>query len=328
MYDFHLADVAAFILERQAKLVALQFPDGLVTQAQQVIEELQRRTGASFIVLADPCFGACDVNLSYREYADALVHFGHAEIPALKIDPGVMFVEVSADHDVIDLVPAAAERLCARVGLVTTAQHLDKLESVKHALEKQGKKVFVGTGDKRIKHPGQVLGCNASAATAVAPNVDCYLYVGSGDFHPLAVSLATKKPVLVLDPFLRQVRDLEELKERILRQRHSAITQAKDAHFFGVLVSSKPGQRRYRLAHDLEGKLRLKGKKALVLIENNIDPETLMGYGVDAFVSTACPRLAIDDYLRFKKPIITPKELEVVLGERDWDDYEFDSILE
>ncbi|HTY46363.1 MAG TPA: diphthamide synthesis protein, partial [Methanomassiliicoccales archaeon] len=72
----------------------------------------------------------------------------------------------------------------------------------------------------------------------------------------------------------------------------------------------------------------LRGKKALVLIENSIDPETLMGYDVDAFVSTACPRLAIDDYLRFKKPIITPKELEIVLGERDWKDYEFDSILD
>jgi len=328
MYDFHLADVAAFILERQAKLVALQFPEGLVTHVQEVIDELQRRTGASFVVLADPCFGACDVNLSYREYADALIHFGHAEMPALKADHGVMFVEVSADYDVIDLIPTAAEKLCARVGLVTTAQHLNKLEAVKHSLEKQGKKVFVGIGDKRIRYPGQVLGCNASAATAVASNVDCFLYVGSGDFHPLAVALATKKPVLVLDPFMRQIRGLEELKERILRQRHGAIAQAKDAHFFGVLVSSKPGQRRSRLAHELEGKLRLRGKKALVLIENNIDPETLMGYDVDAFVSTACPRLAIDDYLRFKKPIITPKELEIVLGERDWKDYEFDSILE
>ncbi len=328
MYDFHLADVAAFILERQAKLVALQFPEGLVTHVQEVIDELQRRTGASFVVLADPCFGACDVNLAYREYADALVHFGHAEMPAVKSDPGVMFVEVSADYDVIDLIPDAATRLGARVGLVTTAQHLDKLEKVKHALEKQGKKVFVGSGDKRIKHPGQVLGCNASAATSIASNVDSFLYVGSGDFHPLAVSLATKKPVIVLDPFMRQVRDLEMLKEKIMRQRHGAIALAQEAHFFGVLVSSKPGQRRYQLAHDLEGKLRLKGKKALVLIENNINPESLMGYGVDAFVSTACPRLAIDDYLRFKKPIITPKELEVVLGERDWSDYEFDSILE
>jgi 2-(3-amino-3-carboxypropyl)histidine synthase len=328
MYDFHLADVAAFILERQAKLVALQFPEGLVTHVQDVVEELQRRTGASFVVLADPCFGACDVNLSYHEYADALVHFGHAEIPALKTDPGVMFVEVNADYDVLDLVPSAVERLCMRIGLVTTAQHLDKLEAVRHALEKQGKKVFVGKGDRRIKHPGQVLGCNASAATAIAPEVDCFLFVGSGDFHPLAVALATKKPVLVLDPFMRQVRDLEELRERILRQRHGAIAQASEAHFFGILVSSKPGQKRYQLAHELEGKLRLKGKKALVLIENNIDPESLMGYGVEAFVSTACPRLAIDDYLRFKKPIITPKELEVVLGERKWEDYEFDSILE
>jgi 2-(3-amino-3-carboxypropyl)histidine synthase len=48
---------------------------------------------------------------------------------------------------------------------------------------------------------------------------------------------------------------------------------------------------------------------------------------VDAFVSTACPRIAIDDALRYKKPILTPVELEVSLGIRRWDDYVFDSIL-
>jgi 2-(3-amino-3-carboxypropyl)histidine synthase len=52
-----------------------------------------------------------------------------------------------------------------------------------------------------------------------------------------------------------------------------------------------------------------------------------MAFQLDAFVSTACPRLAIDDYLRFRKPMLTPIELEVALGARKWDDYLFDSFL-
>ena len=47
---------------------------------------------------------------------------------------------------------------------------------------------------------------------------------------------------------------------------------------------------------------------------------------MDAFVSVACPRIAIDDYALHKKPIITPPELEIVLGERKWEDYAFDEI--
>jgi 2-(3-amino-3-carboxypropyl)histidine synthase len=52
-----------------------------------------------------------------------------------------------------------------------------------------------------------------------------------------------------------------------------------------------------------------------------------MAFKVDAFVSTACPRIAIDDALRYKRPMLTPIELEVALGVRAWEDYAFDSIL-
>ena len=42
---------------------------------------------------------------------------------------------------------------------------------------------------------------------------------------------------------------------------------------------------------------------------------------------TACPRIAIDDSAMYKKPVITPQELEIVLGLRDWDDYLMDEII-
>ena len=50
-------------------------------------------------------------------------------------------------------------------------------------------------------------------------------------------------------------------------------------------------------------------------------------YPVDVFVNTACPRIAIDDAVKYAKPMITPYELEVVLGEKKWEDgYKFDEI--
>ena len=326
MHDFRLSEVSDFIEMRKAKLVALQFPEGLISQARVVVEELERRTGARFIVLADACYGACDVNLDYRKYADVLIHFGHTEIPSLMNDEGVFFVEVRAEVDIFSILPEAEKRLNRNVGLITTAQHIDSIGAVADRLAKDGFRVEVGKGDGRIKHPGQLLGCNVSAARRVEPLVDCFLFIGSGDFHPLAVAMCTTKPVIILDPYMKAVRDVEELKERILRQRHGAIARAKEAISFGILVSSKPGQRRTELAERLKTLVESKGKRALLLVANNVDPDRLVAFDVDAYVSTSCPRLAIDDYMRYRKPILTPPELEIVLGEREWEGYAFDEI--
>ena len=59
---------------------------------------------------------------------------------------------------------------------------------------------------------------------------------------------------------------------------------------------------------------------------NELSPQNLMAYRVDAFISTACPRLAMDDSSRYDKPILTPTEAEVSLGLREWDNYAFDVI--
>jgi 2-(3-amino-3-carboxypropyl)histidine synthase len=63
-----------------------------------------------------------------------------------------------------------------------------------------------------------------------------------------------------------------------------------------------------------------------VFLFDEVIPEYLEGYGLDCYVSTACPRLAVDDYSRFKKPVITPPELEIALKEREWKDYGFDDF--
>lgn len=328
MIDFRLDVVSAFIESRRARLVALQLPEGLKVHALELAEELERRTGCRCIVLGDPCYGACDFSYDYARFADALVHFGHSEIPSLKADDNVLFVEVHLHYELGEVLSLALPRLKGRIGLVTTAQHVHQLEEARLWLEGKGKKVLIGRGDRRIRHPGQVLGCNVSAAKGVAAEVEQFVFLGSGDFHPLTVSLETGKEVIAIDPAMREVRDLAALREKVLRQRHAAILLARSGQSFVVLVSSKIGQRRVELAERLVGQLRERGKKAAIVVVDNVTPEQLLAYPADIFVSTACPRLAIDDYMRFRKPMVTPVELEVAMGLREWDDYVFDSILE
>jgi 2-(3-amino-3-carboxypropyl)histidine synthase len=69
------------------------------------------------------------------------------------------------------------------------------------------------------------------------------------------------------------------------------------------------------------------GKKAYLLYLNEITPDNLLAFRkLDAFVNTACPRISIDDAGKFKKPLLTPVEMEIVLGERAWEDYILDEI--
>ena len=58
----------------------------------------------------------------------------------------------------------------------------------------------------------------------------------------------------------------------------------------------------------------------------NFSPEIVDIHPADAFVCTACNCIAIDDAPRYKKPVLAPPELEIVLVLRKWANYEFDQL--
>ncbi len=112
-----------------------------------------------------------------------------------------------------------------------------------------------------------------------------------------------------------------------LRRRYAAIAKAKDAQKFGIIVSSKIGQKRWSLAKNLKKTIEKEGKRAYLIMTDNVVPENFY-YGVDAYVNTACPRLTYDDYSRFKKVVLSPIELLIALGIKDWSAFSFDEIVE
>ena len=175
---------------------------------------------------------------------------------------------------------------------------------------------------------GYAIPVRSSVATAAAVNddVEGFLFIGEGDFHPLAAAFGMEKQVLVLNPVTGEVRDMAEKRDRILRRRFAAIQGARDAQSFLVIVCSKVGQDRSELADGIVRLLRSHGRTAFKVVIEEVNPTALMSYQVDAFVNTACPRIAMDDAARYPKPMLTPPELEIALGEREWSDYVFDQI--
>lgn len=326
MFDLKLGHVAAWIKDGGYSSVAIQLPEGLRVRAVEISDVLSRETGTDVIILGDPCYGACDLYTGYHSIAEALVHFGHSRIPSMGDDPDVLYIPADMDLDVRDAVKNALPQLGQRIGLLATVQYLRCLAQAKEVIEGEGRTALIGEGDSRVQHPGQVLGCNCTAAFSVVDDVDCFLYIGEGDFHPLAAAFSIGKPIKVLNPVTGELRSVDEARDRILRRRFAAIVSAKMATSFLVIVSSKPGQNRSELADRLVERIRAKGMKAYKAVMNELSPQSLMAYSAEVFVCTACPRIAMDDAARYDRPIITPTELDVVLGDCEWDDYVFDQI--
>lgn len=324
-YQFNIHQILDKIREKDARIVGLQFPEGLKVHATDLASEIEDKTGAMVLISGDPCYGACDLSDNVMEgMVDLLVHFGHTPLP-IDYKVPTLFVEAHYQLDSMGILEDALEFLEGKekIGLVTTTQHLHLLEDAAHFLEENGKEVLMKDGSGTLK--GQVLGCNFSSVQDLP--VDAYLYLGSGNFHPLGIKLSTQKPVVIADPYLNQVRDIDEFTDRILRIRFARITRAKEAKKFGILISSKEGQCRWELAKDLKKMIYNEGKEAYLIFLNEINPPSLLPYmDLDAFIVTACPRIAIDDSKMYKKPLLTPQEMEIVLGTRDWEDYQMDEI--
>jgi 2-(3-amino-3-carboxypropyl)histidine synthase len=326
MFDLRLDDITEWIRRRKLSSVAIQLPEGLKIRATEIADHIFSNTSVPVIILGNPCYGACDLYVNYRDVADGLVHFGHTPIPFISNDEDIMFVEALAHLDIRDGIRNIAGQLPDRIGLLATVQYISTLSDVKDVLEGLGKKVIIGKGDDRLKYDGQVLGCNCSSAESVAKDVECFLYIGEGDFHPLAAAFGVGKEIMVFNPITNELQSVNDVRDRILRKRFAAIEKAKDAQSFLVIVCTKAGQRRDAVADDIIKKINSAGKKAYRAVMEEITPDSLLAYRVDAYVSTACPRLAMDDSLRYGKPILTPPEAEVSIGIRKWEQYEFDAI--
>ncbi|MDR0767802.1 MAG: diphthamide biosynthesis enzyme Dph2 [Methanosarcinales archaeon] len=317
-------------------VIGLQFPEGLKKHALDIASQIEREADASVYISADPCFGACDLDMRLLEKSDLFFHFGHAELKQENIGNKVRFIEARSKVDVSDAVKAAIPLLPEQtIGLVTTVQHVHQLENARRILEAAGKTVIIGDGDKRIAYPGQILGCNFSAALfgsekdgALFESEKCgaLLYIGSGQFHPIGAALSSKKRVVCADPFTSEVFELNDRK--FLMQRSAVIGNAADAEIFCILVSTKNGQYRRVLAESIKSKAESCGKQAFILYMDLVTPDQMLSFKADAFVNTACPRLAIDDSGRYPAPVLTPQEFEIVLGERKWEDLVLDEILE
>jgi len=82
-YDLEFDKIVESIKKNNAKLILLQFADGLKQYAVTIVDYLQERTSAEFLIWFGTCFGACDIPIGLEKIKpkiDLVFQFGHNEL--------------------------------------------------------------------------------------------------------------------------------------------------------------------------------------------------------------------------------------------------------
>jgi len=301
---------------RNAKSVGIQLPEGVRPVATELADAITAKTGAEVIISGNSCYGACDIDDKLLRIVDILFHFGHTEYfgshSLLSECEKVCFIELRSEVDVKHVVKTAVKELKGEtVCVVSTVQHIHMLKDAISVIAQHGKNAVTGKSPM-LRYAGQVLGCDFSAAKVPCDEI---LFIGSGSFHPAGLALYTGMRVVAADPFTNWLRIFYGEEER--KKRYLAVARALDATTFGIIIGMKSGQCNLSEARRLkEGAIR-RGLNAYLIAMDEITEERLLACEADAFVNTACPRLA-EDFVRHN--MLSAREFEVVIGQRNWEE--------
>ncbi len=321
-WDYELERIVDAIEERDASKVGLQFPEGLKRRGPKVADDLRELVDddVTFMISGQPCYGACDLDTYMMKRTDVFAHFGHSP---MKNTDKVIYVPLFSNVDVLPIIEESVGTLedpeeTPEIGLVTTAQHMNRFEDMCEFLEERGYDVQTRRGDERLTHEGQVLGCNYASADVPADQV---LYVGGGKFHPLGLAMEhPDKHVVIADPVNNVVTVADT--EKFMKQRYGAVHRAMDAEKWGVIFCTKIGQGRWEKAEQILED----NDDAYLITMDEVTPDRLRNFDMDAFVNTGCPRVTTDDGPQFHKPMLTPGEYEIAVGNEPLEDLSFDTF--
>ncbi len=292
-------DVLEKIKESGAERLYLQAPEGLKHKIQGIADMVEN-LGFETVIHADQTYGACDIpDHDARLFdCDAILHIGHEPF-GVRSDMDVIYWNVVDDADLVEPVKGVMDDLPKSLGIVSTIQHKHKLGEVKEFLE---------DNNFEVENCSNVLGCRHNVAMAREEYVDAYLFIGSGNFHPLGLALATEKTVYALDIERGEIRSMDDEKKRVLKLKAAAKLEYDRAKNVGIVLTTKRGQLMTHLdPFKVRDFMKEDGKNVWLFSMDHVDPAKLEGVKVDIYVNCACPRLVEDTF--FKKPLINPEDI-------------------
>ena len=199
----------------------------------------------------------------------------------------------------IKIVPSELKKIKAnKIGIATTIQHFGKVNEM--------------LAQGRILNgilAGKILGCNVDSAKKIEKNIDAFLYIGTGEFHPIKIALETNKEVYTMNPSTGRIKKIDEKDIKIIRNRTKAgLVKFLSSSKIGILVSTKKGQQNLEAAKQIENLY--PEKKFYVFAFNTLNINDLENFPfIECWINTACPRIATDDSIRAGKAMINLEDI-------------------
>ena len=316
--NFEMAKLVRELKKQKPKKVLVQLAEGIKQNALEISSTIEA-LGIEVIISGETSWGGCSIALQEAEAlnVDLIVHFGHAKF--IDANFPVLYMEVRDELNLKPLLEKSLDPLknFKTLGLSYSIQHRHDIENIKKFYENNGKSVILSKKQGLVEYEGRIVGCQYRGLQAIEKNVDAFIIIGN-NFHSMGAALTVDKPVILLDVYNDEIKNMEGLKDKILKQRAISIEKLREAKNVGIIIEIKPGQK-FGSPKFLIDRLKEQGKKPLVITMSEITPDKIMNfYNIDAFIELACPRIAIDDFAKYSKPILTFKEALVALNVKSW----------
>ena len=318
-YNMEIPKTIHRIRERQAKMVGVQFPEGLLCYATIICDILEQFTGCETLIMAEVTYGACCVDdLGAAAIGcDLLVHYGHScLVPISHTTVEVMYVFVTIDIDLAHLIGCVQLTFPnkeIRLALMGTIQFTPTILKAAHMLEKKLGYSTVTTPQAKPLSKTEVLGCTSP----VLNDIDAFVFVADGRFH-LESAMIHNPSVLSYqyNPYNKIMTQEFYETPKMLINRQAAIAKAQDQTKWGIILGTLGRQGNVQILERIKKAMDEAGKTYFVLLLSEIFPSKLALFEeVGAWVQIACPRLSIDWGRAFQKaPLLNPYEAHVALG--------------
>ncbi len=301
------------IEKRKPVSVALNGPDGIIPKIQETASRIMAKAGIPAYVLADSCFGTCDLNSNGAKVlgAEILFHIGHT-INSTSFGDNIILINAFDDMPFENIArKCAAEMKEKTISLVTDSQHLHEIDKVKKIFEENGITVKIGKGKGQL-NDGQVFGCEFYPVAETKNIVEANVFLGQSNFHAAGIALSTNLPTYVLDPYFNEVREVTEFAKKLQKKAILTVYKAAEAETFGIIIGLKEGQFSKVTALKFKKELENIGKKVQLFAITDITDDKLRNLkGIDAFIQVACPRISTDNH--FHKPVLSTPQANALL---------------
>jgi len=331
-YSFEIPKTLERIQKLKATHISLQMPEGLLLYATVIADILQRLAPAlnQVSILGDVTYGACCIDdLGAQALgSELLVHYGHSCLVPLQhtVIP-CLYVFVEIQIDIPHLVACLHKTLQGQteqnpqIHLLGTVQFRHALVEARRLLQEDYDYGDVSIPQAKPLSPGEVLGCTSPELPKDKHSVVCF--VADGRFH-LESTLISNPHVAAFyryDPYPKTLTEETYHHEQMKDLRLQAITSARNAETFGILMGTLGRQGNPAIVQRIRQALKRANRKFFLMLVSEITPAKLALFDekVDAWVQIACPRLSVDwGHFLSTKPVLSPYELFCCLEETAW----------